>query len=98
MTFGVIARELGRRGHEVTIYRPRRDDLPPGATHPEFREVPLPGFPIPRYPMLRMGLPATRRFRREWRAVRPDLVHVATEGPLGASAVSAARALGVPVT
>jgi glycosyltransferase involved in cell wall biosynthesis len=28
----------------------------------------------------------------------PDLVHVVTEGPLGASAVSAARALGLPVT
>ena len=28
MTFGVIARELGRRGHSVTVYRPRRDDLP----------------------------------------------------------------------
>lgn len=98
MTFGVIARELGRRGHEVTIYRPRRDDLPASGTHPEFRQVALPGFPIPRYPMLRMGLPAGRRLRREWREARPDLVHVATEGPLGASAVSAARALGVPVT
>ncbi len=29
---------------------------------------------------------------------RPDLVHVATEGPLGLSAVNAARALGIPVT
>lgn len=98
MTFGVIARELGRRGHGVTVYRPRRDDLPAGESHPEYVEVALPGVPIPRYPMLRLGLPAGGRFRRLWRAERPDLVHVATEGPLGASAVSAARALGVPVT
>jgi glycosyltransferase involved in cell wall biosynthesis len=47
--------------------------------------------------MLRLGLPAGGKFRRAWRAERPDVVHVATEGPLGASAVSAARALGIPV-
>jgi len=98
MTFGVIARQLGCRGHHVTVYRPRRDDLPAGESHPEYTEVPMPGVPIPRYPLLRLGLPAGRAFRRWWRQDRPDLVHVATEGPLGATAVSAARALGVPVT
>ena len=98
MTFGVIAREMGRRGHAVTVYRPSRSDLPGDASHPEFREVPLPGLPIPGYRLLRLGLPARRRLVRLWRAVRPDLVHVATEGPLGASAVTAARALGLPVT
>ena len=98
MTFGVIARELGRRGHAVTIYRPRRADLPGDATHPEFIEVPLPGLPVPGYPLLRFGLPAGSALRRRWRADRPDLVHVATEGPLGASAITAARELGIPVT
>jgi glycosyltransferase involved in cell wall biosynthesis len=98
MTFGVIARELGRRGHEVTVYRPGRSDLAPGDSHPEFTEVALPGFPIPGYSLLRLGLPAGGRLQREWRNDRPDLVHVATEGPLGASAVTAARAVGVPVT
>lgn len=98
MTFGVIARELGRRGHAVTVYRPRRDDLPAGDAHPEYAEVALPGIPIPRYPMLRLGLPAGRALRACWTSERPDLVHVATEGPLGASAVTAARALRIPVT
>ncbi len=55
MTFGVIARELGRRGHAVRVYRPRRPDLPPAGTHPEYVQVPLPGVPIPRYPLLRLG-------------------------------------------
>ncbi len=98
MTFGVIARELGRRGHEVTVYRPRRPDLPGDASHPEFREVAMPGLPIPGYPLLRLGLPAGRTLKKIWRVVPPDLVHVATEGPLGATAIGAARALGVPVT
>ena len=36
--------------------------------------------------------------RQRWRADRPDLVHVVTEGPLGASAIRAARALRLPIT
>lgn len=98
MTFGVIARELSRRGHQITVYRPRRDDLATGPRQREYAEVALPGMPIPRYPQLRLGFPARRGLRKRWEQVRPDLVHVATEGPLGASAVSAARDLGVPVT
>jgi glycosyltransferase involved in cell wall biosynthesis len=98
MTFGVIVRELARRGHEVTVYRPRREDLPRAGASGDFQEVPLPGFPIPGYPLLRLGWPAGNRFRRAWKDARPDLVHVATEGPLGASAVAVARALGIPVS
>jgi glycosyltransferase involved in cell wall biosynthesis len=98
MTFGVLARELGRRGHTVTVYRPRRDDLPSGPASAEFAEVPVPGVPLPGYPMLRLGLPARRRLHCAWKFRRPDLVHVATEGPLGATAISAALALRVPVT
>ena len=98
MTFGVIARELGRRGHQVTVYRPWRPDLPGEAAHPEYCEVALPGCPIPGYGWLRLGWPAWGRLRRRWRTERPDLVHVVTEGPLGASAITTARQLGLPVT
>ncbi|HYP17332.1 MAG TPA: glycosyltransferase, partial [Opitutus sp.] len=98
MTFGHLARELGRRGHAVTVCRPRRDDLPPARPTGDFAEECFPGLPLPGYPLLRLGLPARRRLMKIWRQDRPDLVHVVTEGPLGASAVSAARALRIPVT
>jgi glycosyltransferase involved in cell wall biosynthesis len=98
MTFGVIASELGRRGHSVAVYRPWRRDLPDRSANPDFVQVPMPGLPIPGYPLLRMGLPAGARLRRAWSADRPDLVHVATEGPLGLSAIKAASALAIPVT
>lgn len=98
MTFGLIARELGRRGHRVRIYRPRRHDLPAADQPPEYHVTPLPGMAIPGYPLLRLGLPARGRLQRAWRQDRPELVHVVTEGPLGASAVTAARALHLPVT
>lgn len=97
MTYGVIARELGRRGHSVTIYRPRWPAASPTA-RPEYTEIALPGLPIPRYPQLRFGLPAGRRLREWWQTARPHLVHVATEGPLGNSAISVARRLGIAVT
>lgn len=96
MTFGVITRELGRRGHQITVYRPHRDDLPEST--PGFAQVALPGMNIPGYPLLRLGLPAKGKLLRRWRDDRPDLVHVVTEGPLGATAITAARKLGIPVT
>jgi glycosyltransferase involved in cell wall biosynthesis len=48
--------------------------------------------------MLKLGLPAPRRLRNLWQIDRPDLVHIATEGPLGYSALWAARALSIPVS
>ena len=57
-------------------------------------------MPIPVYEGLRFGLPAPRKLLRRWRetSTRPDVVHIATEGPLGLSAQWAARRLGVPVS
>ena len=98
MTFGVIARELGRRRHTVTVYRPNRPDLAAAAPEEDFLQVAMPGLPIPGYGQLRLGLPAGRRLGARWARERPDLVHVATEGPLGASAIGAALALRIPVT
>ena len=98
MTFGVIVRELARRGHAITVHRPWRDDLPAGPPTIDFTEVKFPGFTVPGYRQIRLGLPAWGRLRRAWTAVRPDLVHVVTEGSLGASAVAVARSLGIPVT
>jgi glycosyltransferase involved in cell wall biosynthesis len=98
MTFGVLARELALRRHEVTVYRPQRPgDRSRAGTGP-YAEVSMPGMPIPGYSFLRIGFPAARALERRWRTARPDLVHVVTEGPLGASAVAAALRLGVPVT
>ncbi|HEX3730845.1 MAG TPA: glycosyltransferase family 1 protein [Opitutaceae bacterium] len=98
MTFGVIAGELGRRGHEVTVFRPSAGPPAAEAARRHFHEVSLPGLPIPGYSALRFGLPAACVLRRRWRSSRPDLVHVVTEGPLGASAITAARDLAIPVT
>jgi glycosyltransferase involved in cell wall biosynthesis len=56
------------------------------------------GLPIPRYPQLKLGLPGKKALIRAWTLQRPDLVHIATEGPLGWSALQAARRLRLPVS
>jgi glycosyltransferase involved in cell wall biosynthesis len=99
LTLARVVEGLRARGHEVTVVRPRQaaDGAGPGASH----DVLVAGLPIPQYPHLRLGLPAGARLRALWAAGsvgRPDIVHVATEGPLGASAVRAARRLALPVT
>ncbi|MEK9713384.1 MAG: glycosyltransferase family 1 protein, partial [Thalassolituus sp.] len=60
-------------------------------------EVWVKGVTIPQYPDLQLGLPARQRMKKLWRKDPPDAVYVATEGLLGASAVSLARELGIPV-
>ena len=56
------------------------------------------GIAIPMYRDLRIGLPLVSRLKQRWTAARPDLIHVATEGPLGWAAIRAARSISVPVT
>lgn len=89
---------LQARGHDVMVVRPRQGAIDAGQPALADDTLRVPGVPIPLYPDLRMGLPARRRLLRAWGVYRPDLVHVATEGPLGWSAIRAARQLGVPVT
>lgn len=98
MTFGNLVRRLGKRGHTIKVIRPWRPDLLPPTSHEHYEEIPLPGLPIPGYPLLRFGLPARGRLQKLWQEQRPDLVHVATEGPLGTTAISAAHQLQIPVT
>jgi glycosyltransferase involved in cell wall biosynthesis len=45
-----------------------------------------------------MGVPSKRQLVRLWSLRRPDVVHIATEGPLGWSALQACRHLRLPVT
>jgi glycosyltransferase involved in cell wall biosynthesis len=98
MTIGRMLDGLLRRGHAIQLVRPRQhaQDLPRSATR--FGEVLVRGVPLPRYEGLRMGLPSQRALYRLWKRERPDIVHVVTEGPLGQSALRAARRLRIPAS
>ncbi|HTQ77283.1 MAG TPA: glycosyltransferase family 1 protein [Burkholderiales bacterium] len=96
-TVALIAEGLRARDHEIQVVRPRQNRADQPRQEPGYSEELCAGFPIPRYPQLRMGLPAKAALASSWRTRRPDVVHIATEGPLGWSALGAARALGIPV-
>ncbi|HEY2255953.1 MAG TPA: glycosyltransferase family 1 protein [Variovorax sp.] len=92
-----VVRGLLERHHELQLVRPRQHAQDRPRSAPRLREMLVRGLPIPRYPHLKMGLPARQRLLAMWREQRPDVVHIATEGPLGWSALQAARQLGLPV-
>lgn len=96
-TIGVMVAALRARRHSIQLVRPRQPAEETPADEPGFETLLRPGFPLPRYRELRMGLPSKRALLHAWRARRPDVVQVVTEGPLGSSAVTAARTLGIPV-
>jgi len=96
-TVGLMAEGLQKRGHSVQLVRPRQNGHDHAASSPRFEEILGRGIPIPRYTQLKMGLPAKGELMRAWRLRRPDIVHIATEGPLGWSALAAARKLDIPV-
>lgn len=83
---------LRARGHEVLLVRPRQ----PTDTEAEADTLLVRGAGLPRYPGLKFGFPATGSLLQRWSATPPDAIYVATEGPLGWSALRAARKLGIP--
>lgn len=96
-TVALMAAGLRALGHTVQLVRPRQGPADAPLAEPGYAEILRPGLPIPRYPQLKMGLPSRGALLAAWREQRPDVVHIATEGPLGWSALAAARKLGLPV-
>lgn len=96
-TLGYLVQGLLYNGLSVQIARPRQtgDET---LQHQEREEhFTTQGLPIPGYAELKFGLPAKRRLLKSWKKRRPDAVYIATEGPLGWSAMRAAQALGIAV-
>jgi glycosyltransferase involved in cell wall biosynthesis len=92
-----VARTLGRwvegfraRGHDVRMIRPRQ----PGESAALDRVY---GMALPFYQQVRVGVASPLYVGGLLQHLKPDLVHIATEGPLGLSALMSAQWLGVPV-
>ena len=98
MTVARLVEGLHERGHDLQLVRPRQQAGDQAGQTEHLQEVLMRGLSIPRYPHLKMGLPAKRALLRLWSLQRPDVVHIATEGPLGWSALQAATVLRLPVT
>jgi glycosyltransferase involved in cell wall biosynthesis len=86
---------LRQRGHSLELIRPRQPGEAAMDAPEEWRTL---GCPIPMYPDLRFGLASSSTLRARFERTQPQIVHIATEGPLGWAAMRAAVSLGIPVT
>lgn len=98
LTLSRLVQQLSQRNHTIQLIRPRQDKHEQQTNGAGWSEILLRGLPIPRYPQLKLGLPSKKALIQAWSHQRPDLIHIATEGPLGWSAVQAAHTLRIPVT
>jgi glycosyltransferase involved in cell wall biosynthesis len=88
---------MAEHGHELLLVRPAQPGVSTLPLAQPIRELLVAGAALPKYPGLRFGFPAGGKLKRLFRDWRPDAAYVATEGPLGWSAVRTARRLGIPV-
>jgi len=94
-TLGRLVEGLRAKGHHLQLVRPRQ-----GGDHGRKSDEQLiltRGWRLPGYPGLQWGQPALHKLLRHWKRQRPDVLYIATEGPLGFSALRAAGRLGIPV-
>ena len=96
LTVHSLAAGMAARGHSIDLIRPRQSQ--PHHDEPGIEVLSVRGGALPRYPGLHFGLPASRTLRQHWLQQRPDAIYVATEGPLGWSAMRTAVQLGIPVS
>lgn len=89
MTIGRLVDGLRRRGHLVHVIR-SGEESPTSSGETSTRFIRMPG-----YREVRIGLARPAKFRKRWNRKRPDVVYVATESPMGLSALQAAQSLGI---
>lgn len=97
-TLSKMVQGLQDKGHVIWLIRPRHEKSDLATDAHRYHEVLVKGLPIPFYKQLRMGLPAKGELTRLWSKQRPDIVHIATEGPLGWSALQVAKKLKLPIS
>jgi glycosyltransferase involved in cell wall biosynthesis len=97
MTLSHLVEGLRRQGHAVSVVRPRRQSSDSSSDNCDPKVTVVPGLPIPGYKGVHVGLPARGLLHGCWAQHRPDVVYVATEGPLGWSAVRTSQRLRIPV-
>ncbi|WP_131668856.1 glycosyltransferase family 4 protein [Psychrobacter pygoscelis] len=96
--------QLNNMGHTISLIKPQaifgqdKDKAPSLSNDFIANLLTVKGMPIPRYPDLQFGMPAYHSIKRYLLALQPDIVHIATEGPLGLAALIAAKSLGIKAT
>ena len=91
-----LCQGLQRLGHKILLVRPVQKETC-AEFHPE-QECLVLSQPIPKYPSLQFGWPQYLKVTKAFEKFSPDVVHIVTEGPLGLTALQAAKAKKIAVS
>lgn len=94
-TLSQLAQYLHEQHYTLQLVRPTPKN---GAHEPRAdEELQVKAIPVKDYEGVNIGWVSPRKLRQFWRTHRPDVVYIATEGPLGMVALRVARQLRLPV-
>ena len=96
-TLNQLVTGLVGNGHRLHVIRPRQSKSDGPGKGKAFSEDLVRGMPIPGYDVLKMGLAGINQLKRNWERFSPDIIHIATEGPLGIQALISALRHDIPV-
>ncbi len=91
-----LCKGLQQKGHKILLIRPEqkalcRDFVPN-------KECLVMAQPVPKYPGLKFGWPQYLKVSHALAEFQPQVVHIVTEGPLGLTALQAAKSKNIPIT
>ena len=95
MTLGNLVSGLSSLGHKIQLVCPETKNRNISLLPKEVSYHPVRGIPIPRYNEAKFGLPSKTLLKKLWGTNKPDIIYVATEGPLGWQAVKIASKMGI---
>lgn len=93
-SIGKLVESLLNHGFDIQLFHAHSTI---SGTDLRIEEHAMRGFALPFYKEVKVGLPQTKRFIKLWQEQPPKCVQIVTEGPLGYSALRAAKKLGIPV-
>ncbi|MGO1251438.1 glycosyltransferase family 4 protein [Psychrobacter sp.] len=106
MSLQRIMQQMAQVGHAISIIRPKPKQMGnkylsnDNSSAQAFvtNDITVSGMTIPKYSGQQFGLPCYFQIKKACKSIKPDIVHIATEGPLGLAALMAAKSLNIPVT
>lgn len=98
MTLSNVIKELWRKGHTISIIRPRQSSDFGSDAVSEHSELLVTSGKIPGYGSLQFGICRISTIRSFWKKNKPNHIYIATEGPLGCIALLASKQLKIPTS
>ena len=91
-----LCQGLQRLGHKILLVRPIQKEVCT-EFHPD-QECLVLSQPVPKYPSVQFGWPQYLKVSKAFENFAPDVVHIVTEGPLGLTALQAAKSKKIAVS